>query len=98
MGAPYGSTFEVQSASSGLVRIDPVPIWDSITTTEKDNANLLDDGSAQALTGDEIVKMRSEGKAGADIIEALKQSSATFAAKASQADDRPFNRPGEQGP
>jgi hypothetical protein len=46
------------------VQIDPVPVWDSLTSTDKNNSLLVDDGSAQALTAEEIERMKKEGVKG----------------------------------
>ena len=55
--------------------------WASATSTERNNAQLLDDGANQGLSAADIVALRSGGASGADVIAALEAASATFAGK-----------------
>lgn len=66
IGAKFGTTFSVTAESSpGLIMTDPQPVWDDQTSTSRNNAQLVDDGSAQQLTQEEILKLKAEGKDGA---------------------------------
>ena len=47
----------------------------------RDNRNLVDTSSAQALTAEDVWDMRRRGQAGEDIVKALAGSSSTFAGK-----------------
>ena len=80
-GNTHKNTHKKNKFEQALVQIDPVPVWDSVVHTDKDNSKLIDDGTAQTLSSGEIFKMTKEGKGGQDIIQALKDKSATFAAK-----------------
>lgn len=68
VGAPYGAVFEVQGEGKDhvLARVNPIPVWDGITSTDRTNASIVDDGGAQQLTMEEIEKMKSDGVAGED--------------------------------
>eukprot|EP00850_Spirogloea_muscicola_P016400 SM000132S26915 [mRNA] locus=s132:303816:308600:- [translate_table: standard] len=48
---------------------------------DKDNRSLSDTNTAQALTEDDILRMRREGTTGGEIVQALVENSATFNAK-----------------
>ena len=60
---------------------DPTPEVDANAAGGRSNAALLDDGSAQVLSMEDIEAMKAEGRAGADIVTALTTNSATFANK-----------------
>lgn len=56
--------------------------WDSILDIKENNSRLNDAGNAnQALSTEDIQKLKEEGKSGDEIIAALTQHSATFATK-----------------
>ena len=64
--------------------------WDGILRTDKDNSRLLDAGmSHQALTADDIVELRSQGKSGDEIVAALAANSVTYEDKTEYAQARP---------
>jgi Gcd10p family len=72
---PSHSNRPVCSVSPGEWALQP-------TTTERNNAELLDAGEAnQRLSVDDIEAMKRAGKAGAEIVEALSAGSATFGSK-----------------
>ncbi|KAK3033235.1 hypothetical protein RJ639_033115 [Escallonia herrerae] len=93
IGCPFGSLFQVENGTGGpyLSRIFPVtegnnvpekgdcPIKDEF----KDNRALVDNNTAQSLTGEDIDAMRRQGATGDDIVEALIANSATFEKKTS---------------
>ncbi|CAG9465911.1 unnamed protein product [Pedinophyceae sp. YPF-701] len=81
IGQPWGAVFEPASNNRELVRVDdprqPINVIDG---TQKDNRDILFAGD-QALTAEDIAEMQRAGTAGAEIIDALTKSSATFEAK-----------------
>ena len=53
--------------------------WEGVLEIDRNNSNLQDAGTAnQALTAEDIARLRSEGKSGDEIIAALTENSATF--------------------
>ncbi|KAF8410460.1 hypothetical protein HHK36_002989 [Tetracentron sinense] len=88
IGCPFGSLFQVESGPKGpyLSRV--------LATTEgnhvqgkgdcqlkdefKDNRALVDNNTAQSLTGEDIDSMRRQGASGDQIVEALITNSSTF--------------------
>ena len=63
--------------------------WDGILQTDKDNSRLLDAGTShQALTADDIVELRSQGKSGDEIVAALTANSVTYQDKTEYAQAR----------
>eukprot|EP00884_Botryococcus_braunii_P020464 jgi/Botrbrau1/7100/Bobra.0165s0121.1 len=85
IGAAFGSKFVVtDGALSPILRQaeNTSDSWNQDVTIACNNRELMDAGSVnQQLTNDDIQRMKEEGKSGHDIIEALKEKSATFATK-----------------
>ncbi|KAJ4965591.1 hypothetical protein NE237_017440 [Protea cynaroides] len=90
IGCPFGSLFQVESGSKGpyLCRVtapaegDLPEKGDCLFKDEsKDNRSLVDDNTAQSLSGEDIEAMRSQGATGDQIVEALIANSSTFEKK-----------------
>jgi len=84
IGREYGRTYEVQA--SKLVNIDPFKYEDEDVTYEgdqetRDNRSINDDSRSQKMSRDEIMKLKSEGVGGDEIVERIADSSATFKEK-----------------
>uniref|UniRef100_A0A5B7AUJ1 tRNA (adenine(58)-N(1))-methyltransferase non-catalytic subunit TRM6 n=1 Tax=Davidia involucrata TaxID=16924 RepID=A0A5B7AUJ1_DAVIN len=93
IGCPFGSLFQVENGTKGPC------LSRALSTTEgnnlqekgdfqikdesKDNRTLVDNNTAQSLTGEDIDEMRSQGATGDEIVEALIANSATFGKKTS---------------
>lgn len=60
----------------------------SAVSIDKSNKDLLDDGTAQKLSKEDIEKLKGEGLQGTDIIEKLVENSATFSAKTEFSQDK----------
>ncbi|MED6132461.1 hypothetical protein PIB30_019257 [Stylosanthes scabra] len=84
IGTPFGSLFQLDGTS--LSPFIPSPQADATTNEEikddnvesRDNRQLLDNNTAQTLTGEDIEAMRRQGAGGNEIIEALIANSATY--------------------
>ncbi|KAF8377836.1 hypothetical protein HHK36_031221 [Tetracentron sinense] len=91
IGCPFGSLFQVESGSKGpfLTRVLATPednlvqeIGDcQLKDEHKDNRALVDNNTAQSLTGEDIDAMRRQGTSGGQIVEALIANSSTFGKK-----------------
>lgn len=84
IGKAFGTAYEVQG--NQLVPMNPLKYEiDDVECNGKeehrDNRRLVDDSGAQKLSRDEIMKLKSEGIDGQDIIEKIVDSSATFKEK-----------------
>jgi len=82
LGAPFGSAFTI-STRGDLERETEVVVSrpaDVVQQTAKNNAKLVDDGTAQTLGADDIAALKAEGK-GAALVEALAAGSKSFASK-----------------
>ena len=96
IGAPFGSTYEVdQDGVLYPAEPDP-PEWtagdDAINAIDDDrnNADVNDmrDNSAQQLDQHDIARLKREGVGGRSLVEALAASSATFAKKTAYAQEK----------
>lgn len=93
IGCGFGSLFQVDSNKDGTFLSPILPTTEvndcqdemgcKIRDESKDNRTLVDNNTAQSLTGDEIDAMRREGATGNEIVEALIANSATFEKKTS---------------
>lgn len=95
IGCPFGSLFRVENAKDGpyLSRVvvteqdddgNNAQEEENVTGEElKDNRALVDNNTAQSLTGDDIDEMRRQGVTGDQIVEALIANSTTFDKKTS---------------
>ncbi|XP_011083530.1 tRNA (adenine(58)-N(1))-methyltransferase non-catalytic subunit trm6 [Sesamum indicum] len=91
IGCPFGSSFQVEVGGDGpfLARVIPstegnnlVEKMDSqIMEESRDNRAIVDNNTAQTLTGEDIDDMRRKGVTGDEIVEALIANSATFEKK-----------------
>lgn len=86
IGLPYGSVLEL--GPKGLVPLpdseDLIPELPGINDqgeSRKDNRNLVDDNTSQALDMDTLKRMREEGTEGSVIVERIIQNSKTFGEK-----------------
>lgn len=81
LGAPYSAVFEAQNGS--LTRIAKKPTLEEFveSSEDADNRNLVDTGTAQALSAEEIEEMKKSGVEGTKIIKALVEKSASFKQK-----------------
>uniref|UniRef100_A0A5B7CBV9 tRNA (adenine(58)-N(1))-methyltransferase non-catalytic subunit TRM6 n=1 Tax=Davidia involucrata TaxID=16924 RepID=A0A5B7CBV9_DAVIN len=93
IGCPFGSLFQVENGTKGPC------LSRALSTTEgnnlqekgdfqikdesKDNRTLVDNNTAQSLTGEDIDEMRRQGATGDELVEALIANSATFDKKTS---------------
>ncbi|KAL8090630.1 hypothetical protein AgCh_039894 [Apium graveolens] len=88
IGCHFGSLFQVETGDHGpflspVVQASNPEEKDCKIDEPKDNRALVDNNTAQSLTGDEIDAMRREGATGNEIVEALIANSATFDKKTS---------------
>ncbi|KAJ0702253.1 putative tRNA (adenine(58)-N(1))-methyltransferase [Helianthus annuus] len=89
IGCPFGSLFQVENGINGpcLSRVIPTPEANNNTEDKRegavkdesrDNRALIDNNTAQTLTGEDIEGLRRQGASGNEIVEALIANSATF--------------------
>ncbi|KVI07766.1 hypothetical protein Ccrd_013870 [Cynara cardunculus var. scolymus] len=93
IGCPFGSLFQVENGANGpcLSRVistaevsnDEDKKECDLKDESRDNRALIDNNTAQTLTGDDIEGMRRQGASGNEIVEALIANSATFENKTS---------------
>lgn len=93
IGCPFGSLFQVESGTDGPSLARVIPTTEDNNAEDKkecelkeesrDNRALIDNNTAQTLTGEDIEGMRRQGASGNDIVEALIANSATFENKTS---------------
>lgn len=93
IGCPFGSLFQAENGNKGLYLSRVIPTKEGINLQEKsecqimdeskDNRALVDNNTAQTLTGEDINAMRRQGVTGDEIVEALIANSATFEKKTS---------------
>lgn len=99
VGCPFGSLFRVENGSNGPFLSRVVPTKEEKEQEQggndfqeeenmageelKDNRALVDNNTAQSLTGDDIDEMRRQGATGDQIVEALIANSTTFEKKTS---------------
>lgn len=93
IGCAFGSLFQVENGNKGpyLSRVLPTTEGHNIEETTnslmkdelKDNRALVDNNTAQSLTGEDIDALRRQGATGDEIVEALIANSATFEKKTS---------------
>ncbi|KAJ9542237.1 hypothetical protein OSB04_028743 [Centaurea solstitialis] len=93
IGCPFGSMFQVENGANGPCLSRVIPTAEASNAEDKkecdsknesrDNRALIDNNTAQTLTGDDIEGMRREGASGNAIVEALIANSATFENKTS---------------
>ncbi|XP_010268703.1 PREDICTED: tRNA (adenine(58)-N(1))-methyltransferase non-catalytic subunit TRM6 isoform X2 [Nelumbo nucifera] len=91
IGCPFGSLFQVESGPKGPYLSRVVSTSEGSNTQRKDNSQLkdelkdnraiIDDNTAQSLSGEDIDAMRRQGAAGDEIVEALIANSSTFEKK-----------------
>lgn len=91
IGYPFGSLFQVKNGEEGpfLSHILPSVEGDGGLEHEgsqikdecKDNRTIVDNNTAQSLTGEDIEAMKSQGATGDEIINALISNSSTFEKK-----------------
>lgn len=91
IGRPFGSSFQVEVGADGpfLSRVIPnaegndlgEKIDDQSVEECRDNRALVDNNTAQSLTGEDIDGMRRKGATGDEIVQALIANSATFEKK-----------------
>lgn len=83
IGKGFGTAYEVQG--SQLVQIDPrkyeLEVVECGGKEDRDNRDLCDDSDSQKMSRDEIMKLKTEGMDGSEIVEKLVDSSATFKEK-----------------
>ncbi|CAL5383470.1 unnamed protein product [Camellia sinensis] len=92
IGRPFGSLFQVENGKEGPF-LSPLSITEGDNVQEKgdcqindeckDNRGLVDNNTAQSLTGEDIDEMRRQGATGDEIVQALIANSATFEKKTS---------------
>ncbi|CAK9148278.1 unnamed protein product [Ilex paraguariensis] len=93
IGCPFGSLFQVDNGKEGpfLSRVLPTTQGNSdqvegdylIISESKDNRAIVDNNTAQSLTGEDIDALRRQGATGDEIVQALIANSATFENKTS---------------
>ncbi|KAH7849916.1 hypothetical protein Vadar_024872 [Vaccinium darrowii] len=93
IGCPFGSWFQVENGKEGqyLSRVLPTSEGDNVVEKgdcrikdeSKDNRALVDNNTAQSLSGEDIDSMRRQGATGDEIVQALIANSATFEKKTS---------------
>lgn len=90
IGAAFGTTFDVRNGQ--LVLGAASESSHATTAGTADNRNLVDDGSAQKLTSDDIARLRRDGASGQSIIDALVAGSETWAGKTDFAKEKWLKR------
>lgn len=93
IGCPFGSVFEVENGVNGPCLSRVISAAEASNSEDKkacdlkgesrDNRALIDNNTAQTLTGEDIEGLRRQGASGNDIVEALIANSATFDNKTS---------------
>ncbi|XP_052202415.1 uncharacterized protein LOC127808093 isoform X2 [Diospyros lotus] len=93
IGCPFGSLFQVENGEEGPYLSRVLPTTEGNGTQEKedcqikeeskDNRVLVDNNTAQSLTGEDIDELRRKGISGDEIVQALIANSATFEKKTS---------------
>ncbi|XP_076953325.1 uncharacterized protein LOC143627366 [Bidens hawaiensis] len=86
IGCPFGSVFQVENGINGPCLSRVVATAEANNTEDKreckdesrDNRALIDNNTAQTLTGEDIEGLRRQGASGNEIVEALIANSATF--------------------
>ncbi|KAK7280740.1 hypothetical protein RJT34_25807 [Clitoria ternatea] len=82
IGSPFGTVFQVDgtvlSPAQGNVNSADEIKDGQVNVESRDNRALVDNNTAQSLTGEDIEAMRKQGAKGNEIIEALIANSATF--------------------
>ncbi|KAK4419587.1 tRNA (adenine(58)-N(1))-methyltransferase non-catalytic subunit trm6 [Sesamum alatum] len=91
IGCPFGSLFQVEVGGDGPFLSRVIPSTEGNNLVEKmdsqimeegrDNRAIVDNNTAQTLTGEDIDDMRRKGATGDEIVEALIANSATFEKK-----------------
>ncbi|KAL2468255.1 eukaryotic initiation factor 3 gamma subunit family protein [Forsythia ovata] len=85
IGCPFGSSFQVEDGKEGPVLSRVLQSTEGtnlqIMEESRDNRRLVDNNSAQSLTGEDIDEMRRKGASGDEIVKALIANSATFEKK-----------------
>ncbi|KAL3639068.1 hypothetical protein CASFOL_016975 [Castilleja foliolosa] len=91
IGCPFGCSFQVEVGEEGPFLSRIVPSTEVNISEDKldcqimeecrDNRALVDNNTAQSLTGDDIDELRKKGATGDEIVEALIANSATFEKK-----------------
>lgn len=88
IGKPFWSTFEMVPlpGSKGTFTLklsDQVESWDDLRgeLSGCDNRSIMDDGTSQRLSKEEILQLQEAGKTGKEIIGTLIENSKSFAAK-----------------
>ena len=74
-------TSTTSSAGKGGELQEGVVVSADGTARKNDNRDLVDDNASQACTQEDVRRMREEGRTGAQIVERLVSSSATFEGK-----------------
>ncbi|XP_071962025.1 tRNA (adenine(58)-N(1))-methyltransferase non-catalytic subunit TRM6-like [Antedon mediterranea] len=80
IGKPYGTLWDVVDRTIKQVQPDEEEQAEG-TTGGHDNRSLVDDGTSQRLTRDDIAAMKSQGVQGQDLVEQIVENSATFKSK-----------------
>ncbi|EPS62305.1 hypothetical protein M569_12486, partial [Genlisea aurea] len=99
IGCPFGSTFQVEDGEDGphLSRMtSSVEGGESVDAKNdhspmeecRDNRAIVDNNTAQSLTGEDIDDMRRKGASGYEIVEALISNSATFEKKTAYSQEK----------
>lgn len=88
IGKPFWSTFEMLPLPSSkgtftLKLTDQVESWDDLKgeLSGWDNRSIIDDGTSQRLSKEEILQLQEAGKTGKEIIGSLIENSKSFASK-----------------
>ncbi|KAI3464850.1 hypothetical protein Pfo_021513 [Paulownia fortunei] len=91
IGCPFGSSFQVEVGEDGPFLSRVLPSTEGNNVGEKmdcqimeecrDNRAIVDNNTAQTLTGEDIDDLRRKGATGDEIVEALIANSATFEKK-----------------
>ncbi|KAI3799939.1 hypothetical protein L1987_35245 [Smallanthus sonchifolius] len=93
IGCPFGSVFQVENGTTGPCLSRVISTAEAGNTEDKrecaikdesrDNRALVDNNTAQTLTGEDIEGLRRQGASGNEIVEALIANSVTFENKTS---------------
>lgn len=99
IGCPFGSLFQVENGKEGPF-LSPLSITEGDNVEEKgdcqikdeckDNRGLVDNNTAQSLTGEDIDEMRRQGATGDEIVQALHTPSLSPFSLADQSIDNRF--------
>lgn len=98
VGARFGTRFEARGGALELSFGSACTGWESqlvdlaMAKVEKDNRSIVDDGTAQALSKDDIDALQKDGWLGTALVEKIIENSATYGKKTEFAQEKYKNK------